>query len=125
MRERQIITLMIIDLPKLYCPMGCGNTLHVRAGAGYGGIVCLARGCPDDKAAQKILSESEHRDIVTFADGYFSVLHPLRERVGAALTDCPVAEACARVSGPPDSGDGRFRAWLDESGRLVLKRIEA
>lgn len=114
---------MIIDLPGLYCPMGCGATLHVKAGDGYGGITCLARGCPDSKAAQKILSSGEYRDVVTFHDGYFSVLHPLRERVGSALTDCPVAEAISRMDGPPDQASGQYRAWLDEDGKLVLKQV--
>jgi hypothetical protein len=104
-----------------YCPMGCGPRLHVMSG---GMIMCLAEGCPDPSAVTAILSERETLDVVTFDEDSFNVLHPLRERIGRALLTCPVAAACARLSGPPDSGNGQFRAWLDEDKRLILKRIE-
>jgi hypothetical protein len=117
------MTVMIIDLPKLYCPMGCGNTLHVMVGEGYGGLTCLARNCPDKDAAQKILSDGEHLDIVEFGDAGWRVLHPLRERLGDGLFACRVHAAVAALDENPP--DGRYRAMISEDGELVLKKIPA
>lgn len=111
----------ILDIAGAYCPQGCGQTLHLMAS---GMIQCLGKDCPDPQAVQKILADPETMDIVAFYDGHFSVVHPLRERIGAALLNCPVAQACQRMSGPPDQADGKkYRAWLDEDGKLVLKQV--
>ncbi len=47
----------IRDISGAYCPMGCGETLHLMTG---GMMQCLNRGCPNSGAAQKILSDPEH-----------------------------------------------------------------
>jgi Family of unknown function (DUF6085) len=111
----------IIDLPGLYCPMGCGNTLHVMAS---GMIRCLLKKCPDPMAAEKILSQPEpHLDVVQIdADG-FSILHPLRERVNGALFDCPVNRALLAMGEPP-APPGRYRATLGGDGTLDLSPAE-
>jgi hypothetical protein len=115
---------MIIDLPKLYCPMGCGNTLHVMVGGGSGGLTCLARNCPDKNAAQKILSDGETEHVVVYKGGTYVVRHPLRERIGDALVECEVAAAVFRFGDHPRE-DGRYRAMIGEDGELVLKEIPA
>lgn len=82
-------------------------------------IHCLAPGCPDPDAAHKILSDPETRDIVEFTDLDFRILHPLRERIGGSLFDCPVNRACQEIiDDPPEPG--RYRAWMDEGGILTL-----
>jgi Family of unknown function (DUF6085) len=107
---------MIQDILGVYCPMGCGQTLHL---VGDGMISCLTRDCPDKGAAQKILSEPEHLDIVVFGEDSFTVLHPLRERLGD-LFACQVHNACARLDGPPEGRTGRYRAsWSKKE--LVLE----
>lgn len=107
---------MIHDLVGAYCPMGCGQTLHLMAGR----ISCLALGCPDQGAAQKILSDPEHLDIVVFGEDSFTVLHPLRERLGD-LFACEIHGACTRLDGPPEGQTGRYRAWFGDDGDLVLE----
>jgi hypothetical protein len=97
--------------------MGCGQTLHLMPSAM---ISCLAEGCPDQGAAQKILSEPEHRDIVVFGEDSFTVLHPLCERLGD-LFACEVHGACTRLDGPPDGRTGRYRAWFGDDGQLMLE----
>lgn len=111
-----------IDLPRLYCPMGCGNTLHVMAS---GMIRCLLKKCPDPMAVEKLLSRPEsHLDIVQIDEDGFSMLHPLRERVNGALFECPVNRALLAMAEPP-ALPGRYRATLGEDGILDLTVIEA
>ena len=111
----------IMELPTLYCPMGCGNTLHVMQ---PGMIRCLLKGCPDPMAVQKILSQPEfHLDVVQIDEDGFSILHPLRERIGGNLFDCPVnRDILAR--GAPPALPGKYRAWMGEDGILNLAVIE-
>lgn len=108
---------MIQDILGAYCPMGCGQTLHL---VGDGMISCLAKGCPDQGAAQKILSEPESVDIVVFGEDSFTVLHPIKERLGD-LFACQIHNACTRLPGPPGGKTGRYRAWFGEKGDLVLE----
>ena len=116
----------ITDLPTLYCPMGCGNTLHVMSS---GAIRCLLPKCPDPNAVVKILSQPEsHLDVVEFTGDDFRILHPLRERIDGQLFDCPVHLACQVMDGPPRDAagrpaPGRYRAWLDKDGILTLDLI--
>jgi hypothetical protein len=112
---------VIIDLPTLYCPMGCGNTLHVMAS---GGIQCLLKGCPDPHSVQKILGQPEsHLDVVQIDEDGFSILHPLRERIEGNLFDCPVnRDILAR--GAPPALPGKYRAWLGEDGILNLAPVK-
>lgn len=110
---------MIRDIVGVYCPMGCGKTLHLTVG---GMIACLASGCPNPGAAQKILSEPETTDIVVFGADSFTVLHPVKERLGDLWT-CQVHQACTQLPGPP-AGPGRYRARIDGKGCLELELIE-
>jgi hypothetical protein len=64
-------------------------------------VFCIARGCPDRDAVQKILNDSEIHHTVRFdSSGFFNAKHPLRERVDAELLDCEVHAA--------------INDWLDE-----------
>lgn len=107
------------------CP-ACGKQkLHLLQ---TGVIFCLAPGCPEPDAAQKVLSDPETRDIVEFTGDDFRILHPLRERIGGSLFDCPVNRACQEMGEPPrDSAGrlapGRYRAWMDKDGILTLDMI--
>lgn len=110
----------IIDLPRLYCPMGCGNTLHVMSS---GMIRCLLKSCPDPMATEKLLGQPEsHLDVVQIDEDGFSILHPLRERLGGGLFDCPVNKALLAMPEPP-ALPGRYRAKLGEDGTLDLSRL--
>jgi hypothetical protein len=111
----------IMDLPTLYCPMGCGNTLHVMP---VGVIRCLLKGCPDPMAVQKILSQPEsHLDVVQIDEDGFSILHPLRERIDGSLFDCPVNRRLALLEEPP-APPGRYLAVMGEDGAVDLTVVE-
>lgn len=84
-----------------------------------GVIRCLAKDCPTPEAAQKILASPETDDIVVFGADSFTVLHPLRERLGD-LFSCEIHDACSRLDGPPENRTGRFRARFDDDGKLEL-----
>lgn len=104
----------------VFCPMGCGETLHLMAS---GMICCLAPECPDKGAAQKVLSNPEHLDVVLIGADSWTVLHPLRERLGDLFT-CPVLTACQQqLGGPPDGVTGYYRARLDDDGKLHLEHL--
>jgi hypothetical protein len=111
---------MIRDMAGVYCPMGCGRTLHLMPG---GMIQCLASKCPNPGAAQTILSEPEHEDVVVFGADSYTVLHPLRERLGD-LFSCQVHQLCGQLPGPPEGRTGRFRARIKPDGGLELEPIE-
>jgi hypothetical protein len=104
-----------------YCPMGCGPHLHVMSG---GMIMCLAKGCPDPGAVTGILSDPETSDIVQVNEDGFSILYPLRERLGGGLFDCPVNKALAAMAEPP-ALPGRYRATMEEDGMLDLAAMES
>jgi hypothetical protein len=101
------------DISGAVCPMGCGETLHLMSG---GLIMCLARGCPDQGAAQKILSDRETEHVVVFGEDLFTVRHPLRERIGDGLLSCEVHDMCWRMDGPPGGAAGRYRARVTPEG---------
>jgi Family of unknown function (DUF6085) len=109
------------DILGVYCP-ACGQqSLHLTH---TGVIRCFTSLCPAPDAAQQVLSDRETRDIVEFTDGDFRMLHPLRERIGGSLFGCPVNEALMRTDGPPQDYEGkRYRAHLDEDGKLVLEPL--
>lgn len=100
--------------------MGCGTTLHLNTVNGF--IVCLNAKCPDEGAAQKILSDPESEHIVFFGQDSFTVRHPLRDRLGD-LPACPVHTLCAGSGGPPGGKAGEYRARVDDQGRLELEAV--
>jgi hypothetical protein len=110
---------MIRDIAGVYCPMGCGKTLHLMES---GMIMCLAGGCPEPGAAQQILASPETDDIVVFGYDSFTVLHPLRERLGD-LWACQVHQACTMLDGPPRGEPGRYRASFGPESQLVLEAV--
>src|SRR5690349_15912825 len=110
---------MILDIRGVFCPMGCGETLHLMQA---GVIRCLAGGCPQPAAAQKILANRETEHLVTFGADSWTVTHPLRDRLGD-LPSCPVHEACNRLGGPPGGITGRYRARLTPDGALDLELL--
>ncbi len=89
-----------------YCPMGCGQTLMLGTG---GHVTCGHLPCPDPCAVDSILTERETEHIVNFDRSGFTVWHPLRERVGAALLDCALHNDIASMAGPPVH-PGKYRA---------------
>lgn len=109
----------IRDINGAYCPMGCGETLHLMEG---GLISCLAPRCPDKGAAQKILSYPEADDVVLFGADSFTVLHPLRERLGD-LFACGVHAACNRLGGPPEGKTGYYRVRFTGNDELQLEHM--
>ncbi len=129
----------IRDIVGAYCPMGCGQTLHLGAG---GLISCLAPACPRKHAVQQLLSESETEHIVTLRDdaltwqfnketgfdeqvspgvfyGSFTVRHPLRERVELAdLADCKLLRPHLSRNDPGEAGTYRVTptSWVHDAG---------
>jgi Family of unknown function (DUF6085) len=98
------------------CPMCRERKLHLLVS---GVIRCLNRACPRPMAAQEILDGDLGVDIVQIDEGGFSILHPLRERLGGGLFDCPVNKALAAMGEPP-ALPGRYRATIGEDGIPVL-----
>lgn len=124
------------DVAGAYCPMGCGQTLHLSPG---GMIVCLTPTCPDQMAVSKLLGESETDHIVTLNDdartwvfnketgydeqvspgvwyGSFTIRHPLRERIELDdLADCPLHPHLSR-NHPGEAGTYRVTptSWVHD-----------
>lgn len=92
---------------KGYCPMGCGETLFIGPMHGY--ITCSFLGCPNAGAVTEILAQPETEHIVTFEPNNFTILHPLRERLGDQLTKCRLHLYCAALLTPLKPG--RYRAY--------------
>lgn len=92
-----------------YCPMGCGQTLFLGDG-GY--VTCSLIGCPQPDAVATLLEDSEHEHIVKIEPGDFTILHPLRERLGDQLMSCDLMGWLSAQSGPPFA-PGRYRVYLD------------
>lgn len=68
--------------------MGCGETLF-RTGDGH--IMCSNFECERSLAVSELLTDVETEHIVTFDDsGWFTMRHPLRERLDDALLRCRV-----------------------------------
>lgn len=103
----------LIDIAGAYCPMGCGQTLHLSTASGM--ISCPAPQCPDSGAAQKIISDPESEHVVLFGSDSFTVRHPLKERLGD-LFACEMHATCLRLDGPPGGRTGRYRARLTDAG---------
>jgi hypothetical protein len=70
-----------------HCP-ACGQQyLTVSANE----LTCLATGCPAPDTAHKLLQDSETEHLVKFhGEGFFTVQHPLRERVDGSLLLCDI-----------------------------------
>lgn len=109
------------DIRGAYCPMGCGQTIHLM---GSGMLGCVNYQCPDKGAAQKVLSDAETEHVVVYKGGTCVVRHPLRERIGDALVECEVAAAVFALSQHPE-GDGRYRATVGADGELALEEVQA
>lgn len=100
---------MTSRLPRVsgYCP-ACGTASLFLGDGGY--VTCSWIDCLNPDAAATILDDGrEVEHIVTLTARTFSVLHPLRERIGGALLDCPLGEHLASLSRPP-APPGRYRA---------------
>lgn len=111
----------IRDIHRAYCPMGCGNTLHLMQS---GTIMCLDQDCLRPDAAQAILEDPETQHIVVFrADGW-EMIHPLSDRLGSLLA-CPVHAACNRLPGPPAGILGKYRVKLNGEGGLEVELLES
>lgn len=110
----------IRDIAGVNCPMGCGQTLHLMQS---GTILCLNQACTQPDAAQKILGDRETEHIAVFGVDSWTVVHPLRDRLGDLLF-CPVHEAVGRLDGPPGGMTGRYRAKIDSAGVLELEMLD-
>lgn len=86
-----------------FCPMGCGETLELHSGT----VVCAAKHCPDRLRLASIIQDSETEHIAEFAEGHFTLKHPLRERTDG-LFGCQVHEELLALGAPPRS-PGRYR----------------
>ena len=111
----------IQDIRRAYCPMGCGETLHLMAS---GMIMCLGQDCPDPGAAQQILGERETEHIMVFREDGWEMIHPLRDRLGDLLA-CMVHEAVMKLPGPPAGITGKYRVRQKSDGSLEVDLLEA
>ncbi|AHJ88352.1 hypothetical protein Hosp_051 [Mycobacterium phage Hosp] len=73
-----------------FCPMGCGATLTLTPD---GAVTCSDAECPDPRAVKSILANPHTDHLVRLDRNTVNVQHPLRERVGGAMFDCPTAAA--------------------------------
>lgn len=111
----------IRDVHRAYCPMGCGNTLHLMQS---GTLMCLAQDCPRPDAAQTILEDPESEHIVVFREDGWEMIHPLRDRLGGLLA-CMVHEAVMKLPGPPAGITGKYRVRQKGDGSLEVDLLEA
>ena len=95
-----------------YCPMGCGATLY-RSPNGY--TVCGNADCPDFIAATRILDDEETEHAVQVGTVGWTIRHPLRERLGDALTLCTLNEHMSSYR-PGAVKPGLYRAGQGENG---------
>src|SRR5260370_2280259 len=97
-----------------YCPLGCGQTLHLMPG---GLIVCLDPECPDAGALQKIIGDRETGHIVTTEGLSSHTVHPVRERIGNQLLTCGINQAIEEAA---QEGvielNGTYRVTRDGTG---------
>jgi hypothetical protein len=102
-----------------YCPMGCGETLHID---GNGRVRCQRLSCGDPTAVARILDnpETEHR-VHWHDDGVITVMHPLRERVQGALWRCDLSRALTEYEDATDEGDYRVSRQLDAEGLIYWR----
>lgn len=103
-----------------HCPMGCGTTLFAGSG---GHITCSHLQCPRPDAVDVILTELETEHIVTLKQHDFSILHPLRERLGQELLRCDLHAHLAGLDGPPRQ-PGRYRARKAVDGGWTWERLD-
>jgi len=109
----------IRDIIGAYCPMGCGETLHLTPG---GAIACLAPACPRKYAAREILGDRETDHIVVFGADSWTIKHPLRDRLGD-LFSCTIHEQAGAMGGPPGGQTGRYRAIIGADGEMDLELL--
>lgn len=88
-----------------YCPMGCGETLHLAAD---GTVTCADNYCPDPNAVSKIIGDGETEHVVTLRAKDFTIRHPLRERIDGALEDCDLHLGCVSLH-PSEVVPGTYR----------------
>ncbi len=80
------------------CP-ACGcHTLFIASG-GY--ITCSRYTCPNPTALADILDDVRTDHVVVIGEKSFTVRHPLIERVGNALEECPLHDSLSKRVGPP------------------------
>lgn len=73
-----------------YCPLGCGETLKIAVhGVDDAEVVCSNPACREPLALSEIIGDPETEHIVELREEDYSLQHPLRERLGGALYDCP------------------------------------
>lgn len=96
----------IRDILGVYCP-ACGEPkLHLMQADV---IHCLARGCPDPDAAQKVLSDPETGHVADVTEDGWTLKHPLRERLGDGLFACTAGEVMRRAEEDGAVLPGRWR----------------
>ncbi len=101
-----------------YCPMGCGETLYLAAGAC---VTCAHLDCPRPDAVTELLADRETEHIVVFDETQFTVRHPLQERLDDALMECQLHRHIAAMAGPPVK-PGRYRARLVSDDGAIIPR---
>lgn len=80
-----------------FCPMGCGETLFLSDGR----VGCLSPQCPRDTAVDEILTDPETGHLAKIRSRDFSLVHPLRERLGQELLRCELNQYLTELGGPP------------------------
>ncbi len=95
-----------------YCPAcgGAGRPSLVAREAS-GAISCTAKDCPDPMMVTTLLTQdaAEAAHIVVIEPGSWAIRHPLRERIGNLLEDCPLAPYVAGLGDIQEPG--RYRVY--------------
>jgi hypothetical protein len=92
------------------CPINYGATLFLGSG-GY--VTCSYVNCPNPSAACDLLLDHAYPwHVVVLDAGYFTVEHPLRERLNGELFDCGLHQFLKELTGPPRQ-PGRYRVHGD------------
>lgn len=99
-----------------YCPFCGGETLFLGSG-GY--VTCSTSDCQNPSGVSDILDDSEREHIVTVFDTYFTIRHPLRERLGDGMLACGVGPYMSGITEPvltPPIQPGTYRVWWRAEG---------
>lgn len=110
---------MTIDRIGAGCPV-CPGELAVWSGPRGYFIGCDSGDCPRPDAAADILRAGgiEREHVVTLVPSGFTVMHPLRERLGDALIECGLHAHLARRR--PAAIPGRYQVtWRGDPERAV------
>lgn len=92
------------------CPQ-CGHE-ELKVNAANPKVYCHNPQCTRPDAVTRLLKESDPDHVLVVKEGFWTLKHPLRERLEGDLFGCEIANAVAALDGVEVEGDGRYHvSW--------------